>query len=85
VDSWRIASTRISSTAATATQTGQLISPPRRVPGGVLHAYRSGEDHTACGELLAPLKRWPAKRFRTGGVIRVRCRACLDAVRPRSR
>jgi hypothetical protein len=81
VDTWRTASTRISSTAATETRTGRIISPPRRVPGGTLHAYRSGDDRTACGELLAPLKRWPAKRFGRGGMARERCRDCVAAVR----
>jgi len=81
VDSWRTASTRISSTAATAMHTGRIISPPRRIPGGMLHAYRSGDDHTACGELLAPLKRWPAKRFGRGGMARERCRRCVAAIR----
>lgn len=80
MDSWRTASTRISSTAGTATRTGRFISPPRRIPGGRLHAYRAGDDRTACGELLAPLKRWPAKRFRRGTMARQRCRACVDVV-----
>lgn len=80
VDTWRTASTRISSTAATAMHTGRIISPPRRIPGGTLHAYRSGVDRTACGRLLAPMKRWPAKRFRRGGMASDRCRECLAIV-----
>jgi hypothetical protein len=82
VEPWRTASTRISSTAArTLRNGGRLLSPPRRIPGGMLHAYRTGDDHTACGELLAPLKRWPAKRFGRGGLARQRCRACTAATR----
>ena len=82
MDNWRTASTRISSTAARSMRAGgRIISPPRRIPGGRLHAYRPGDDHTACGELLAPLKRWPAKRFRRSTLARERCRGCLDAVR----
>ena len=80
MDSWRTASTRISSSAATAMHTGRIISPPRRVPGGTLHAYRAGDERTACGELLATLKRWPAKRFRRGTLARQRCRECLAVV-----
>ena len=81
MDTWRIASTRISSTAANRMRSGRVISPPRRIPGGTLHAYRSGDDHTACGELLAPMKRWPAKRFGRGTLARARCRRCEASVR----
>jgi len=60
---------------------GRLLAPPRRKPGGKLHAYRPGDDRTACGELLAPLRRWPARRFGRGGLARNRCAACVAAVR----
>lgn len=60
---------------------GRIVSPPRRTPGGTLHAYRSGDDRTACGERLSPMKRWPAKRFGRGAQARQRCRACEAAVR----
>lgn len=60
---------------------GRIVSPPRRTPGGTLHAYRSGDDHTACGALLSPMKRWPAKRFGRGTLARQRCRDCEAVVR----
>lgn len=82
MDTWRTASTRISSTAArTAPHTGQIIGTQRRAPAGTLHAYRAGDERTACGEALSTLKRWPAKRFGWGTLARQRCRACLDVVR----
>ena len=86
MDTWRTASTRISSTAArTASHTGQIIGTQRWAPGGTLHAYRAGDSRTACGEPLSTLKRWPAKRFGWGTLARQRCRACLDVVRSSSR
>jgi len=85
VQTWRTASTRISSTAArTVAQTGQIVGTPRRTPGGTLHAYRAGDERTACGVPIVTLKRWPAKRFRWGTLARQRCRACLDVVRSTS-
>ena len=81
VQSWRTASTRIAATAARSMTRGRLVAPPRRKPGGKLHAYRPGEAHTACGELLAPLRRWPARRFGRGGLARNRCETCVDEVR----
>jgi len=81
VQSWRTASTRIAATAARSMRGGRIVSPPRRKPGGVLHAYRPGDDRTACGELLSPLRRWPARRFGRGGLARNRCAACVSATR----
>lgn len=43
-----------------------------------MHAYRAGDAHTACGEPLSPLRRWPARRFGRGGLARNRCRACVE-------
>lgn len=81
MDTWRTASTRTSSVEATRTRTGQVISTPHRRPEGTLHAYRAGADRTACGQPLATLKRWPAKRFGPGTLARHRCPRCLDVVR----
>jgi len=82
METWRTASTRISSSAArTAAHTGRIVSTPRREPGGTLHAYQAGDERTACGQLLVTLKRWPAKRFLWGTLARQRCRTCLEAVR----
>jgi hypothetical protein len=82
INDWRIASTTVSSQEARTTRRGgRIISPPRRSPAGLLHAYLAGDDSTACGQPLAPLRKWPARRF-LRGFSRRRCRACVDFVRP---
>lgn len=81
INDWRIASTKVSSQEARATRAGgRIISPPRRSPAGLLHAYLATADSTACGRPLAPLRKWPARRF-LRGFSRRRCPACVAAVR----
>ena len=80
MDDWRIASSRVTSKDAVTTRTGSRIAtPPRRLPGGTLHAYVPGQATTACGAELSPLRLWPTRPFRRGRA-RSRCRACLAHV-----
>ena len=49
---------------------------PLSVPQGEIHAYRLGEDTTACGLPLEPLHRWGDRPFSDG--LLHRCNRCLD-------
>ncbi len=51
---------------------------PLAVPQGEIHAYRLGEQKTACGLALEPLHRWDDRPF-TDGLLH-RCSACLDRI-----
>ena len=78
---WRIASSKVTKKEAVAARTGgRISSPPRRIPGGTLHAYVPGEAATACGSEVSPLRLWPTRPFLRGGQARARCRACLERV-----
>lgn len=80
-DDWRIASTRVTRKEAVTARTGGRIStPPRRLPGGTLHAYLVGEATTACGTEVSPLRLWPTRPFMRGGQSRDRCRTCLQHI-----
>ena len=80
---WRIASSRVTTKDAVSARTsGRISTPPRRLPGGTLHAYLPGEATTACGVEVSPLRLWPTRPFLRGGQARTRCRACLGHVRP---
>lgn len=77
---WRTASTRVTTTEAiSGRSTGRISAPPRRLPGGTLHAYVPGGAQTACGAEVSPLRLWPTRPFLRGH-SRSRCRDCLEHV-----
>lgn len=81
MDDWRIASSRVTTKDAVTTRTGgRIATPPRRLPGGVLHAYLPGERTTACGAEVSPLRLWPTRPFLRGH-SRSRCGECLGRAR----
>jgi hypothetical protein len=79
---WRIASSRVTSKDAVVSRRGgRIATPPRRLPGGTLHAYLPGAPTTACGAEVSPLRLWPTRPFRRGH-SRARCRECLARTDP---